>query len=309
MHFNFYKNYNIYALLYKNVLNYLVCFFIFVRIDVLNSIHSFNSFAISNNYKFLILLFIIFYFLNFFKNNKVFFIKYNKNKEKFYFILFFFKFCINIFLFYFFLNLFSIYFLNFQFLDFTKFIKIILLVLVFNYIYIFSFYSNSYFYVILLLFPYSLLDFFYFNFLIILFYFFKFYFFKKLKYTNLNSHLIFIIFIIFVMFNQNQIYFVSQQKNIFNYLLINNNYIILDFLQETILNLNSFLNLNLRNYLNKNNDFDFFFYRYVYINNIVLNSSVFIFYYVDQPLNYIFYNVSILLVLIILFIILILFKL
>lgn len=130
IHINFYKYYNILFNLKRSILYYLIIFFFFVRMDVLNSIHSFNSFSVLNNFNSFLIIITFIYICIFLKSIKLFYIKYFPNKFKFIPILSVFFKLINLFFFYyFFLNLYYVLYSNYQFIDITKYFKILLLIL------------------------------------------------------------------------------------------------------------------------------------------------------------------------------------
>ena len=89
IHTYFIKYFNSYYIIARNVFIYLICFFLFVRVDVLNSIHSFNSISISNNYKNLTGIFLLFFIFLTFNTIKIFFIKFKSNFKMNFVLLFF----------------------------------------------------------------------------------------------------------------------------------------------------------------------------------------------------------------------------
>lgn len=306
MHNTFTKYFNKIYLILKNILYYLICFFLFVRIDILNSIHSFNSINISNNYKNLIILFLLIFGYKIYHNFLNFYLKFYKN-AKINFILFFFKIVNILFIFYFFINVLAIFYFNFQFIDLTKFIKLIL-ILIFNIFILNVIYNNTIIVVFnLLIFTgfYTLnLNWYITTIIIILFV-------KHNKYKNtiINyifyvSHYIFICFLLLIRYDYS-----SQYENFFFTfdffnLLINNDYIFSLNTLKSIFNANSHTNLFLFNFDYKVNINTFYFTKTIYINNIIYNNFCYIIYNIDTLVNYLMYNIYITILNILLFIVL-----
>lgn len=307
LHNNFFKIYNNFFIINNVIYFYLICFFLFVRIDVLNSIHSFNSFSILNNFNnYLIFLFIFIIFLinsisiNFFKKFKFF-------KNLVFILSLFFKLTNYIFIMYFLLNIFVVIYLNYQFIDITKYIKLLLLLLL--YIYVLYEFKNKF--IISLLLIYSFVFIFYYNLYISIFNLFiinnVLITFKNFKFNNfiyVLSHICFFFFILYIKYNWIQLY-INTHKYIldFNNFLLNSDYLLHNNFNNYIINYNSAFYFNLNSFYQFTLFNNLFFLKEIYINNIIVDCNSFGIYNFDNLIFLLFYNIQLILYLILILII------
>lgn len=297
IHINFYKYYNNLFNLKRSVIYYLLIFFLFVRMDVLNSIHSFNSFSVLNNFNSFLVISILLFIILSLNSIKFFLKKYAFNNYKLIPILsIFFKLINSLFFFYFFLNLYYVLYYNYQFIDVTKYLKLALLILCYL-TFKLEFIQINFFFCVVFLFFFKLTE--VFNFLIFLnliTLYSKYSWSVKYKILYI-IHTLFLIFVLYIVYN-NQFFY----KDVNNLLKLNFNVIvsnIFQFFKNDCILLNDFtvLNSNLNNFV-FNTGFNNFFYKVnIFINNCtVTNSNINIYYNVDNILclflykfNYIFY--------------------
>lgn len=302
-HNNFSKYYNNLFLTSKIVMFYLFCFFIFVRMDVLSSIHSFNSFSILNNLNNYLTTFFIILIFFVYKVSLIFFEK-NRSNAKFLPILsLFFKFINFLFIFYFFLNVFIVIYLNYQFVDITKYVKIILLLTLYLYV-LYEFRNKSSTLLTCIFLIKTKFSFFCTTNILNIFFFINLLnFFKKYKYINTKSiisHICFIYFILYIKYNWIQIYFNTHNFAIYlNNFLINSDYLIHNNSNTYKYNYNSIFNFNLNNFYFTDNKNNLFFLKEMYTNNIVYNNTSYSSYNFENFILLLFYNINILFYLIV----------
>jgi cytochrome c biogenesis factor len=290
IHSNFNKHYNSTYILYRNIWYYLFCFFFFVRVDILNSIHSFNSISIASNYKFLLLYFVLFLLLFIIKNTLKYFSKFKLNFTNLNVVSLFFKTVNSIFLIYFLLNLFFIFYFNYQFLDITKYIKFLLILLIYLYVYLYKYYSNY------LIFTFVIFNFYFFihymDLVIFLSFFFFFKTFNKHFFDKIVMflHFTFFVFILNIKYNYIQLFIEYNMDYSFFKIMFNNNYILLDYTNIFCINTINNANNWLFNYFVINDNNAFYYTNNIYVNNIINNQYTYILYNLDKPIYYICYN-------------------
>lgn len=291
-HTRIYVNYNNFNFLVKIIFFYLFCFFLFVRVDILNSIHSFNSFSVTNNLNNYILFLTVVVIFNIFIKLFFFFNKFGLcAKHNLHILSVFFKLINFIFLCYFFLNVFLVIYLNYQFTDITKYVKFMLILLMYNYILI-EFYKNKHYLLIFIIIAsvcsYNFINWINSLLITIMIYFFKLFSIKRL--SSFTSHILFLYFVIYIKYNFIQIYSnIDLFQNSFNYFLLNSNFVLLANTVNNSYNYISIFVYDLLNFHFINNFNDFFFINNLQINNIVYNENSFIYYNIDD------YNISLLL--------------
>jgi hypothetical protein len=307
VHSNFFKLYNSIFILFKNTVFYLFCFFFFVRVDILNSIHSFNSFSISNNFNNYLIY--VFFFITYvlYTMIKNFIKKFDKHNKNVLMLLFFFKLVNCIFIFYFFINMFFIIYLNYQFIDITKYIKYILLLLLFVYSLFELNYKNttSVFVLGFLCFMFCYSD--YINILVFFILINLVFLYKHYLFSNtivIVSHTLFFYFILYIKYNYAQLYYNIDLLCSFNMYTVNSDYIYTNSVTNNNFNQNSIFNFILFNF-NQNQSFnDFYFYKVIHINNILISNSILGYYNFENFISLLFYNVHIIYYMIIILVVL-----
>lgn len=297
-HTSIINNYNFILTLNPTILFNLVIFFLLIRVDFLNSIHSFSSITITQSGMCFFLLFFLNWFLFFLKKKYDFYKKFKlisfflKKNRKF---LNFFLIINNVFISYILISVVYFYFFNFKFLDLIKFIKFL------TYIYMLIFfikYSDKtliqifIFLIYIVLFSLNFLFFLFFIYYIYVQFYFnrlkKFNFFEKMYYI----HYIVYIFIFYAFINYSSVYKTDIFTS-FNLIFINNQFININC-ESSVISLNSIYiyNENLYNFKYKLL-FNFLsFYETIYNNSLTIENYIHNFYKINILwLGYIFYNI------------------
>lgn len=263
LHYNIYKNYNIVTIFFISLIFFLFLFIYLVRIDIINSIHNFNSINLKDNYFYFLLKFFLtiiflkfFYLFNFFKKYNT----YNYN-----IINFILKNINNILLIYIYSNI-LLFEQNIFLLELNKYIKY-LYIYIFIYFFIFLNIKKVFFYFCLCLY---IINFFFFENFFFLYFFLVLYVYYQLTFKHFFLFLFMLFVIYFGKFNMSYNFLTDHDLNKF---YINNNFIL------TNLNLNfkksNFFN-EILNYSYLNKQFDFFFHNVsdIYINNLILFDNI-----------------------------------
>ena len=303
LHININKNLNILVLLYLNSINFLILFFVLVRIDILNSIHSFNSLNFLNlNLNILTLVYILYIFFIFIKkiknmykyiyiNKKLVIIKLNLIITSFL-------------LMYILYNIYISYYYNIQLIELTKYIKNIFIYLIFIHLLqnVLFFKKNNI--ILLMLCFYNNIYMLYYILIIKLHYLIKILN-NKFNYKNINHKYIWLS-ILYIILKSNIFinYYINLDCILYN-LNLYNNLTILSKNNSTLFFDSIVINNNLINQY-YHNIFNFFqkIYNEVILNNfLVFNNNLFIIYKIDHLTINVFYNTIYLLLLPIYFII------
>ena len=253
--------------MFNNLIFYSFIFFVVVRFDIINSIHSFAFFNLKQNYIIFINYFIILFFL-FFIILKLFLLNkfklyinnvFNFNRTYKYIIL------INsVFLTFILFNIFVNYIYNLQFSDINSKIKIILITLMYNFILTFFYKKFDFYFFIINIININI-------FIISLIKFFKF-FVQKNKYYFI--HFLVISFLIIVLINDFIVIYTQKYSTLNNYNI--------KFICNNYFNLFNKMTLNLTNYFYKLNYVD---NKEILLNNIGIYNFNFIFLIINN-INY-----------------------
>lgn len=282
-------------------------FLVTVRLDILNSIHTFNSISINNNYKYILTYFIFLFFCFYFKKINLFLSKFVFNTQSVLIIPLFFKILNLIFIMYFLINFFFILIVNFQFVDITKFFKNLTLISLFNYVYIvFYKFHYKFYFVILVLFT-CFLNFL--NLLDILIILISLNILISNIYNPVNfnlkkilSHFLIFIFVYTIKLYYVQLYFSNTKFTDNLVLIVNNNYIVNSTFFNYSLNFFNIFFKSLDSYVITSNN-SFYFFTNIYSNNIIIDNFFKINYNLDNPISLIFYNLYYIIILIIIILI------
>ena len=263
IHIKYNTNYNFIKKLFFNIIYCFFIFFFLVRIDILNSIHSFNSVKLSKNYFYIFFFILLMYNYNYFNKCLIFMKKFSKNffiKIKQFYILY----IINIFIYYINYNLLTTYLFNTQFIEITKYIKFFFILLI-NILILYIVKINKIILIILLILTiYKLYFIIFINLIFLINYFYK-------KY---NNNILFHYLIIFYILDSNL--FLNLNLSYFNYDSFYKN---VKLLNNNVLLIHDFNNF-IGNYFYLNN-FNFFSIYFFEINNsnIFIKNNVFIMIY------------------------------
>lgn len=115
---------------------------------------------------------------------------------------------------------------------------------------------------------------------------------------------VFFFFILYIKYNWIQLY-INTYKYIlnFNNFLINSDYLLYNNFNNYITNYNSVFYFNLNSFYQFTLSNDLFFLKEIYINNIIVNSNSFGIYNFDNLIFLLFYNIQLILYLILILII------
>jgi cytochrome c biogenesis factor len=283
IHINLNKNLNLLFSVYTKTINYLILFFFIIRLDFINSIHSFNSFNKTNfNINILLYIYITFVIIIFilYKNNynKCYIIKINNVKNINVATLMFLTLLI-LFILYTYLNIFISFFYDIQYIELTKNLKFLINLS----FYLISLYLIKKRLIFILIFFLSNTMILLVTILIIII--------KNInnyKYNHKNIyHIFMIIFIIINIFYYNYQYYLINLNLLKTNLSLLNNLNILDDFKNHLICLNYYNNNNclvLNNYYCYNNNILFnSVFKETLLNNILLfNKNCFILYNIDN---------------------------
>lgn len=134
-------------------------------------------------------------------------------------------------------------------------------------------------------------------------------FFKKFKFNNyvyIISHVCFFYFLLYIQYNWVQLYMNVHITILnFNNFLINSDYLLYNNFINYINNNNSFFNFNLNSFYQFTINNNLFFLKEIFINNIIVNKSSLGIYNFDNIIFLLFYNIQIILYLILILILLV----